>query len=154
MGLTGRTRLYIMAPMRRAITIVAISPFLLVLFAAPFLHTHIGGTDDDPAPLSQEPTVGFHHAHFPDGRGASPRDGDRHADMDHSSRGTRSFFLLADLSPMTFRDAGIFIAGTPIPLLPPLVPIERLSVVVAVAVHDPPWRGLSALRAPPILPSI
>jgi len=141
-----------MAPMRRAIIILAISPFLLVLFAAPFLHTHIAGTDD-PVHLSQEPAVVIHHAHFPKGRGASPRDGDRHADMDHSSRETKSFVLLADLSPRTFRDVGTFIAAAPLPLLSLPVPIDRLSVVVAVAVHDPPRRGLSGLRAPPILPS-
>jgi hypothetical protein len=143
-----------MAPMRRAIIFLAISPFLLVLFAAPFLHTHIGWTDDDPAHLSQELAVAIHHAHFPDGRGASPRDGDCHADMDHSSRETKSFVLLADLSPIASRDAGIFITNAPLPLLTSLVPIDRVRVVVAVAIADPPWRGLSALRAPPILPSI
>ena len=154
MRLTRRTGLYIMAPMRRAVIIVAISLFLLVLFAAPFWHTHIGRTDHDPAHLSQEQAVAFHHAHLPDGRGTSPRNGDRHADMDHSSRETISFVLLADLSPTTFRDAGIFIADTPIPLLSPLVPIEHLSAAMAVPIHDPPWRGLSGLRAPPISPSL
>jgi hypothetical protein len=141
-----------MARMRRAIIIVVILPFLLALFAAPFLHTHIARTDD-PAHLSQKPAVAIQHAHFPEGRGASPRHGDRHADLDHSSRETKSFVLLAELSPRTFRDAGIFIADSPLPLPSSPVLIGRLSVVVAVPIHYPPWRGLSGLRAPPILPS-
>jgi hypothetical protein len=141
-----------MASMSRAKFIAAISPFLLALFAAPFLHTHVGGADD-PAHMSRERGVAVHHAHFPEGRGASPREGDRHADMDHSSQETKSFVLLADLSPTAFRDVGILIADTPLPLLWSLVLIERMSAVVAVAIHDPPGYGFSAPRAPPILPS-
>jgi len=142
-----------MAAMRRAKFILAASPILVALFAAPFLHTHFGMAGD-PSLSCREHAIALHHAHFPEERGASARENNRHADLDHSSHDTKPFVLLANLSPAAFRDLGVCLAATPIPVRVSLIRIGRVSPTVVVAAHGPPWRGLLTLRAPPVPHSV
>jgi hypothetical protein len=125
----------------------------LALFALPFFHSHFGLADDSGL-VCNERDIAMHHAHFPEERGASAGEGNRHADMDHSSRNTRSFVLLANLSTTTFRNMGICVDATPIPFHSSLMTLGRSSSAVIIAIHDPPERGFLSLRAPPILHSI
>ena len=148
MELTRRPGLRIMAAMRRARVVLTISPVLLVLIAAPFFHSHFGKAGD-PVLFPEEHAVAIHHAHFPEEREASPGEGGRHSDLDHSSNDTKSFILLADTSVTAFRDLGLSIAAPPTPVHLSPVLVERLSSMVRVPIHDPPGRGLINLRAPP-----
>jgi hypothetical protein len=137
-----------MAAMRRAKVVLAMLPILSVLIASPFFHSHFGQAGD-PILFPEEPVVAVHHAHFPEERGASAGEGGRHSGLDHSSKDTKPFVLLADASATAFRDLGSSIAARPTPVHLSLVLVERLSSVVRVAIHDPPGRGLPTLRAPP-----
>jgi len=135
--------------MRPAKFVIVLTPFLLAVFMAPFWHTHLGPVDDSTL-ASGKSAAAIHHAHCPEKAGTPTRDGDRHADLDHSSPGTRAFVLLADLSRASFSDIGTLIAVAPVPFHAPIAATERLAPGGAVALHDPPEPGFLTPRAPPL----
>jgi hypothetical protein len=142
-----------MTAMRRAEAILALSILSTAIVIAPFIHTHIDG-DHGPAIPARGSLAATQHIHLPGGLGAPEAERPGHANLDHSSPETKPFLLLAELTRKAFRAPGAFVAPAPISIQAPLAPVGPALGPKAPATHDPPARGLSALRAPPASLSI
>ena len=137
--------------MRRVKIIMVGWPILFTLLIAPFLHTHLR-LGNNRTLQTGESRVAVVHAHFPEAQGALDSAVGRHADLDHSTEGAKSYILLALLtpqSPTVLIDMRVCGAAAPVAYCPLIASLERVNASALESIHDPPGLRRLAFRAPP-----